>query len=309
MVGHLDDDRLRWKRSTAFPTGRCRCWTACTGTCCACGARSSRAGSGRQGLRASLASVGLDTWGVDFGLLAADDTLLGNPYHYRDSRTDGMMEEAFEIVPRAEIFEQTGIQFMQINSLYQLLAMATAESPALHAARTFLNMPDLFNFLAQRAQGQRVLHRHHQPVLRSPRRDWARDAAGAGWAFPARSLARSCRRAPCWGTLRALRGARRPAARRSRSIAPAGHDTASAVAAVPATSEDYVYLSSGTWSLMGVEVREAGHHRAEPGDNFTNEGGVGEHLPPAQEHHGPVAGARVPPRVGAGRRVASATTS
>lgn len=81
-----------------------------------------------------LVSVGLDTWGVDFGLLAADDTLLGNPYHYRDNRTNGMMELAFSLVPRAEIFERTGIQFMKLNSLYQLLSMVKAEPATLAAA-------------------------------------------------------------------------------------------------------------------------------------------------------------------------------
>ncbi|NIV38071.1 MAG: rhamnulokinase, partial [Anaerolineae bacterium] len=96
--------------------------------------------------RDQLSSIGLDTWGVDFCLLAADDSLLGNPFHYRDSRTDGMMEEAFKVVPRAEIYESTGIQFMQLNSLYQLLSMVKAGSPALSAAQSFLTMPDLFNF-------------------------------------------------------------------------------------------------------------------------------------------------------------------
>ena len=95
---------------------------------------------------ADLAGVGLDTWGVDFGLLDRDGALVSNPYHYRDSRTDGMLDEAFRRVPRAEIFEQTGIQFMQINSLYQLLSMVVRQSPALDIAETFLTMPDLFNY-------------------------------------------------------------------------------------------------------------------------------------------------------------------
>ena len=91
-------------------------------------------------------SLGIDTWGVDFCLLDRDGAMVGNPYHYRDSRTDGMMEEAFRRVPREEIFAQTGIQFMQINSLYQLLAMVTNRSPQLDMARTFLTIPDLFNY-------------------------------------------------------------------------------------------------------------------------------------------------------------------
>ncbi len=97
-------------------------------------------------LDGELAALGLDTWGVDFGLLDRAGNLIGNPYHYRDSRTDGMVEKSFEIVPREEIFKQTGIQFMQLNTLFQLLAMAQQNSPALEIADSLLMMPDLFNY-------------------------------------------------------------------------------------------------------------------------------------------------------------------
>ncbi len=99
-----------------------------------------------QSCGSDLRGVGVDTWGVDFGLLAEDDTLIGNPYHYRDSRTDGMVEWAFQRLPRQEIYQVTGIQFMQLNSLFQLLAMVKSRAPALRIARHFLTMPDLFNF-------------------------------------------------------------------------------------------------------------------------------------------------------------------
>jgi rhamnulokinase len=99
-----------------------------------------------QECEGELTSVGLDTWGVDFGLLDRSGALLGNPYHYRDSRTDGMLDEAFSRVGREEIFERTGIQFMQLNSLYQLLSMVVGGSPVLEMAETFLTMPDLFNY-------------------------------------------------------------------------------------------------------------------------------------------------------------------
>ena len=109
----------------------------------------------RQGLAAAAAaeggeaivSVGVDTWGVDFGLLGRNDELLGNPYHYRDSRTNGMLERAFSIVPREEIFRHTGLQFMQFNTLYQLLAMKLGKSPLLDVAETILLMPDLMHWL------------------------------------------------------------------------------------------------------------------------------------------------------------------
>src|SRR5581483_368293 len=88
-----------------------------------------------------IVGMGLDTWGVDFALLDRDDELLGNPFHYRDERTHGMMGAAFDRVPRERIFEQTGVQFMEINTLYQLLAMRLQHSPALEHAATFLMMP------------------------------------------------------------------------------------------------------------------------------------------------------------------------
>ena len=94
----------------------------------------------------SLDGIGIDTWGVDYGLLGADGMLIDNPRHYRDARTNGMMEKLFETVPREQVFGYTGIQFMQLNTLYQLYAQKLAGSPALGAARRLLNMPDLFNY-------------------------------------------------------------------------------------------------------------------------------------------------------------------
>ena len=94
-----------------------------------------------------ISTIGLDTWGVDFGLLGQGDELLGNPYHYRDARTRGMFERAFALVPCAEVFAATGIQFMEINTLYQLLAMRVGNSPLLDQARSLLMIPDLFNWL------------------------------------------------------------------------------------------------------------------------------------------------------------------
>ncbi|HET9909766.1 MAG TPA: FGGY family carbohydrate kinase, partial [Anaerolineales bacterium] len=93
-----------------------------------------------------LESIGIDTWGVDFALLDKNDSLLSNPFHYRDSRTDGMLEQAFQRMPREQIFTHTGIQFMQFNTLYQLLAMAMQRSPFLDVAKTLMTIPDLFNF-------------------------------------------------------------------------------------------------------------------------------------------------------------------
>ncbi len=130
-----------------------------------------KAGIAASASEFSLEGLALDTWGVDFGLLDKDGVLLDNPYHYRDSRTDGMLEEAFRRVPREQIFAQTGIQFMQINTLYQLLSMSIAKSPLLDAARTFLTMPDLFNYWLSGKYCSEFTDRDHNAVLRPTAQD------------------------------------------------------------------------------------------------------------------------------------------
>ncbi len=278
VIGHLEDDRLRLEELHRFPNGPVqvldslhwdvlRLW-----------------GDIKHGLALAakaygddLASVGLDTWGVDFGLLAADGALLGNPYHYRDSRTDGMMEDAFRTVPRTEIYERTGIQFMQLNSLYQLLAMARSGSPLLAAAHTFLTMPDLFNFwLSGRKANEFTIATTSQCY--DPRAaDWAHDMLEE-LGIPSRIFGGAGTAIVSPGTvLGPLRDAvaRETGSRPVPVVASAAHDTASAVAAVPASGKDYIYLSSGTWSLMGVEVTEPIIDANSLAYNFTNEGGVG----------------------------------
>ena len=126
-------------------------------------ARGLRAAGGKRGN--GVASVGVDTWGVDFGLLGRGDELLGNPYHYRDSRTNGTMEKAFGIVSREEIFRHTGLQFMQFNTLYQLLAMKLSGSPLLDIAESLLLMPDLFHWLLTGVKCNEMTERQHEPVL------------------------------------------------------------------------------------------------------------------------------------------------
>jgi rhamnulokinase len=222
--------------------------------------------------RGSLKSVGLDTWGVDFGLLASDDSLLGNPYHYRDSRTNSMLELAFSKVPRAEIYQKTGIQFMQLNSLYQLLAMVSARSPILAAAETFLNMPDLFNFwLTGRKANEFTIVTTSQCY----------DPLAGDWAYslldsldiPTQIFGPIIQPGSVLGVIRPSL-AEETGSDQISVVAPACHDTGSAVAAVPAESRDYIYLSSGTWSLMGVEVEKPVITSQSLEYNFTNEGGV-----------------------------------
>jgi rhamnulokinase len=231
---------------------------------------------------ANLAGVGLDTWGVDFGLVDGHGALVSNPYHYRDSRTDGMLEEAFRRVPREEIFEQTGIQFMQLNSLYQLLSMVVDRSPALDIAETFLTMPDLFNYWLT---GRKVCEfsiatttQCYDPRLSSlegggSRGEWAR-ALLERLDIPSHIFPEIVPPGTILGEL-LPQVAEEVGASGLCVIAPACHDTGSAVAAVPAEGSDFVYISSGTWSLMGTELDEPAISERSLAYGFTNEGGVG----------------------------------
>lgn len=220
-----------------------------------------------------ILSVGLDTWGVDFALLDKDDVLLGNPYHYRDRRTDGMMEVAFERVPRAEIYEVTGIQFIQLNTLYQLLAMAQADATALEVAQTFLTMPDLLNFWLS---GRKV----NEFTIATTTQCY--DPRAGNWAYD--MLQRLGIPTGMFGPIvppGTVLGPLRPSVQEETGasaipvVATATHDTGSAVAAVPATGKDYIYLSSGTWSLMGIESQIPLINEDMLNFNLTNEGGYG----------------------------------
>lgn len=219
-----------------------------------------------------LAGVGLDTWGVDFGLLDRDGALVSNPYHYRDSRTDGMLEEAFRRVPRAEIFGQTGIQFMQINSLYQLLSMVVRQSPALDIAETFLTMPDLFNYWLT---GRKVCEFSNATTTQcyDPRKgDWAIPLLEK-MGIPTHIFPEIVPPGTVLGELLPS-VAEEVGTSGLPVIAPACHDTGCAVAAVPAEGSDFVYISSGTWSLMGAELRKPVINERSLAFDLTNEGGV-----------------------------------
>jgi rhamnulokinase len=220
---------------------------------------------------AGLEGIGLDTWGVDFALIGRNDTLLGNPRHYRDPRNEGMLAAAFARVPREEIFAATGIQFMQINTLFQLLAMRVQGDPTLDQAETLLMMPDLFNFWFTGVKVCEFSDATTTQAYDPRRRDWARSLLER-LGLPTRILAPVVQPGTVIGPLRgefAELGLGPVSV-----IAPACHDTGSAVAAVPAEGKGFAYISSGTWSLMGVEVEEPIISADSLAFNFTNEGGV-----------------------------------
>ncbi|MCL4545525.1 MAG: rhamnulokinase [Chloroflexi bacterium] len=223
--------------------------------------------------RGQIESIGLDSWAVDFGLLDDQDELLSNPHHYRDSRTNGMMAWVDQRVGRDALFQCTGIQFMPINSLYQLAALASSGSSQLKVARKFLMIPDLLNFwLTGEAVGE-YTNATTTMCFDCRRRDWASDVLSR--------LGLSADIFPPVVQPGTVLGELLPSIRQElglsaspRVVAPGTHDTASAVAAVPYLDGNSAYLSSGTWSLLGVETYDPVTSNEALRFNVTNEGGV-----------------------------------
>ena len=239
----------------------------------------------QRGLRAAgklypgqVRSVGVDTWGVDFGLVGRNDELLGNPFHYRDRRTAGIFEKAFAIVPREEIFAQTGLQFMEFNTLYQLLAMKLARSPLLDVAERLLMIPDLYHWLLTGQKVNEFTDASTTQFYNPQTKTWAGELLSK-FGLPTNILGEIAQPGTRLGKLL-------PAVAEETGLAgvevvlPGTHDTASAVMAVPAagtagSKPTWCYISSGTWSLMGVETPEPVVSDRCYELNFTNEGGVG----------------------------------
>ncbi|GHT72745.1 rhamnulokinase [Bacteroidia bacterium] len=218
-------------------------------------------------------SIGIDTWGVDFACVGEDDTLLGLPRSYRDPYTNGIPEEYFKLLPQREVYELTGTQVLNLNTLYQLYAAKRENSSALKAAKHILFMPDALSFLltgekiceytiASTSQLLDARTKKIEPVLLKiiglnadlfPRGVMPGTIIGN----LSDNIIKEC-------------GLKQPIP----VVAVAGHDTASAVAAVPAENENFAYLSSGTWSLMGIELKEPVISEESYAMNLTNEGGV-----------------------------------
>jgi len=218
-------------------------------------------------------SIGVDTWGVDFVLLDKNGEPAGMPVAYRDSRTDGLMRRFFDRVPKDLIYQKTGIQFMQINTIYQLFALSQADSPQLKIARDLLFIPDYLNFLFTGEKFSESTISSTSQLLNILDGDWDGDlikAAGIERSLFQKIVAPGAK----LGTL-AADIANESSLGALTVIASASHDTAAAVAAIPAAGYNWAYISSGTWSLMGIEAREPILTREALDANFTNEGGVG----------------------------------
>lgn len=218
-----------------------------------------------------IAGMGTDTWGVDFGLLGRSGELLGNPFHYRDKHTDGMIEEACKILSKREIYQETGIAFQKFNTIYQLLSMKLNNSPILEKADTMLFIPDLLNYFLTGEKVTEYTIASTSQMLEAGACRWAKPIISK-LGIPDRLLADIISPGKVMGKLNRdicgeLNTGDIPV------IAVAEHDTASAVAAVPADNDKYAYLSSGTWSLLGVESSSPVISDNTFNLNYTNEGG------------------------------------
>ena len=219
-----------------------------------------------------LTSIGIDTWGVDFVCVGKDGGLLRNPYCYRDPHTEGAMEDYFRLIPKEQVYEKTGIQFMNFNSLFQLSAMRKHGDSALEAADKILFVPDALMYMltGKPVCEYTILSTSQMLDPRTKRIDpklieviGLKEEQFGSYVNPCDTV----------GTLL-------PEVQRQTGLGPipvvavAGHDTGSAVAAVPAQDEHYAYLSCGTWSLLGIETQEAIINEKSFEYNFTNEGGI-----------------------------------
>lgn len=216
-------------------------------------------------------AIGIDTWGVDFGLIDKNGRLLSNPVHYRDLRTEGMLEEVFKIIPKDELYSLTGTQCLRINTLYQLMYLKQHEPELLERADKMLLIPDLFAYMLT---GE---IKDEASIVSTTNLS---DPNTQGWNFelirrlglPENIFAPVVKPGSVFGML-SEELCEELGCESVPVIAVASHDTASAVAATPSLSDDFVYISCGTWSLFGIESKTPILTDAAAAANFTNEGG------------------------------------
>lgn len=217
-------------------------------------------------------SIGVDTWGVDFVHLNKEGMIISLPFAYRDARTDTAMEDLFRKISREEIYLQTGIQFMQFNSLYQLFSMVKDQSSLLQITDKILFMPDALNYLfSGEAKTEYTIASTSQMVVPG-KKEWQKELIEKT-GIPFSILTEIVAPGTQIGMIK-KEVARETGSEPVPVIAVAGHDTASAIVSIPATDKNYVYISSGTWSLMGIESNKPFVSPKTLEMNYTNEGGV-----------------------------------
>lgn len=229
-----------------------------------------RVAAGRT--EAPIDSLAVDSWAFDFGLIDDAGRLLQNPVHHRDPRTEASMEEVWERIPPRELYERTGTQMMRFNTLYQLWAIQAADDPVLERADELLLVPDLVNYWLCGVRGCELTNATTMQCLDLRAREWAWDVLHRA-GIPTHVFGELVSPGTVLGGLRAA-VAQEAGLAGTRVVAAAEHDTAAAVAAVPLRGPGSVYISSGTWSLVGVEVAAPVIDDRSFAANLTNEGGV-----------------------------------
>ncbi len=219
-----------------------------------------------------IASMAIDTWGVDFGLLDERGELIGNPYHYRDKRTRGMMEKVFEIMPQKQLYMKTGIQLMELNTVFQLFSMIYSGSSQMSQAKTLLLTPDLFNYFLTGVKATEYSIASTTQLLDPVKKQWSEEIIEK-LGIPRGIFTDIVMTGTVIGNLSA-EICDELGVKPISVIAAAGHDTQAAVASVPACRDDFVYISCGTWSLMGVETDSPILNDKSFCMSFTNEGGI-----------------------------------
>lgn len=218
-------------------------------------------------------SIGIDTWGVDFGLLDQNGVLLENPIHYRDSRTAGMVEKSFEMLDRDEFYQITGNQFMEINTAFQLLSLAKKRPHLLDRAKSLLLMPDLFNYFLTGKKAAECSIASTTQLFDAKKRRWS-DGVIESLKLPRGLFEGIVPSGTVIGSLSEAISSELGIVS-PKVIAVAGHDTQSALAAVPANMEDFLFLSCGTWSLLGTELSNPIVDEKSKAFNITNEAAYG----------------------------------
>ena len=215
-------------------------------------------------------SVGVDTWGVDFVLLDENDQVLGNTVGYRDARTFDMDEEVYKMIPEDELYARTGIQKAIFNTIYQLMAIKKKHPEYLEKAKTFLMVPDYFHYLLSGIKSNEYTEATTGQLISPVTKEWDLELIEK-LGYPGEIFQPVKTPGTVLGDLR--EDLQQEIGFNCKVVLPATHDTGSAVLAVPSNNPDTVYISSGTWSLMGVERMEADCSPASKAHNFTNEGG------------------------------------
>jgi len=272
ILGTLDNGRLQMKELTRFPNQILQIGTHFHWNIYSLFEHLKEGLAAAKNEGVVITSIGIDTWGVDFACIAKDGSILGAPYAYRDPHTVGMPEQFFDIIPRDKVYGLTGIQVMNFNSLYQLFAMYQAHSSLLEATSEILFMPDALSYLLTGNKVVEYTIASTSQILNPRTKQFESQLLKAAGVSPC-VLGDIVMPGHVVGTLTDVL-AEESELGKVQVIAVAGHDTASAVAAVPAENERFAYLSSGTWSLMGIEVTDPIINEETFALNFTNEGGI-----------------------------------